>query len=542
MNNSLKDPRSPIVSPDTDAIFGRLFKDGEYLYTSLGANYSNATFGRDSIITAHELLDIDPRIARDVIIRLASYQGVKERTMSAEEPGRIHHEHRELKTWGTDGLVSKIGKLALSLIWGGNSKQMTTYFSMDSTPLYLSLVADYATIEPSILSEVVTRNDGRRINVEQSVVDANNWIENHIAESGLVEINRRNPTSLIHQTWKDSRTGYVEENGEMINILKPIAYLNIQALSANGLSRSAELISETNPSVSKKWQDTADSIINNTIEGFWMEDEEYFASAIQEDLDGHKKRVNTLQSDAGWLLNTIFFDKLEENDRKKYISAIAKKLFSNDFLTDVGIRSRALKYSNNSNVADYHGALTSWPVDTYQIAQGLRRQGLIRLAEQLEVRVLNAINASGDHYEFYYVMPDGKVILNPEEAKIKRPGNKTLPIRMYPESNIAWTVAATLAIKDRLDHKQDNGCNQDPESWQSILEAEILSKIKNVSVAGIQDELDISEVENVYLDMKKGSYEMTLQILEQLGRTALRCINRAGRKSLFLSYRKRLRV
>ena len=126
------------LSPDTADVFNHLYKEKQYLYTSLGENYSNATFGRDSLITARELLHIKPQVAHDVILRLAAFQGTKTHARSGEEIGRIHHEHRELDTWKKEGLVKKIGQIALSLLWGGNLKQMTTYFSIDSTPLYIS--------------------------------------------------------------------------------------------------------------------------------------------------------------------------------------------------------------------------------------------------------------------------------------------------------------------------------------------------------------------------------------------------------------------
>lgn len=506
------------LSPDTADVFNHLYEENKYLYTSLGENYSNATFGRDSLITARELLHIKPQVAHDVILRLAAFQGTKTHARSGEENGRIHHEHRELDTWKKEGLVKKIGQIALSLLWGGNLKQMTTYFSIDSTPLYISLVADYAEIDPSILDEKITRNDGQEITVEQSVIDATNWLEGHISKSsGLVEVGRSNSLGLVHQTWKDSPTGYEKEDGSMTNITKPMAYLNIQALASDGLSASAKLFSETDPKQSQKWQTAADSIVEETIEKFWMEDEQFFAGAIDKDQYGNEQLIKTIQSDAGWMLNTDFFDKLPDDKRKKYVSAIVTELFSSNFLTDVGIRCRSLKYADNSKVADYHGSLVSWPVDTYQIAQGLRNQGLPKLAQQLDLRILNTINKSNDHSEFYYIDRNGKVLLDAKKAMTKKPGSNIILGQMHPESDIAWTVAAAFAGKDRYKDGIKEVSNPDTDSWEFDLDTKIAANIKDVITSN-----KINELLDTSLDIETGNKISSKRIIKELSKLALR--------------------
>jgi len=489
-------------TPDTLAVFNELFKPGNHLYTSLGANYSNATFGRDSEITALTLLHVMPQVAYDVILRLASLQGTKQRNISGEEAGHIHHESRVFKT-------KKIGQTVASLIYGGNAEQMTTYFSSDSTPLFTTLVAEYAKENPDILNEKVIRNDGKEITIGQSTIEATNWVFNHIAESGLVEVEHHNILSPMHQTWKDSPTGYIREDGAMLNVAKPIAYLNIQALAADSLSASAKLFSETNPNQSKKWQTAADSITKNVINKFWMKDKQFFASAIDKDWLGKERQIKTIQSDAAWILNTDIFKRLPEDKQEKYISATIKETFLN-LLTDVGIRCRPVNPEIDPKVAEYHSSSTSWPVDTYQAAEGCRRNGLPRLAQELDNRVLNAVNASKDHSELYYVLPDGSVVLYTDELKKKHPGAKRLSVQMYPDANTTWTVAATLAIKDRIENGNNLIVNPDKNSWQYKLEDEILALIKNTPIAGGT----VSPERNIWVDKEP--------VIKGLGRIALK--------------------
>ena len=490
------------LSPDTEAIFYQLYKPDEFLYASGGNNYRGATFGRDSEITALTLLHSKPQVAYDVILRLASLQGTKQRNISGEEAGHIHHESRSFKT-------KKIGQTVASMVYGGDAEQMTTYFSSDSTPLFTILVAEYAKENPDILGEKVVRNDGKEITIRQSTIEATNWVFNHIAESGLVEVEHHNIISPMHQTWKDSPTGYVKEDGTMLNITKPIAYLNIQALSADSLSASAQLFSETNPEQSKKWQAAADSITENTIDKFWMEDKHFFASAIDKNRHGKERQIKTIQSDAAWILNTDIFKRLPEDKQEKYISAIIKETFLN-LLTDVGIRCRPVNPEIDPKVAEYHSSSTVWPVDTYQAAEGCRRYGFPRLAQELDNRLLNAVNASGDHSELYYVQPDGSAVLFPDKFHDKKPGFKELSVQMNPDKNTTWTVAATLAIKDRVKNGDELISNQNKDSWQYKLENEIIASIKHAPIA------EGTIIENKEIFIKQES------ILRGFGRIALR--------------------
>ncbi len=472
-----------ITRPDGVSIMDGLRAGDNGIRTSIGKNYNNAIFGRDSSIVGDILTTVNPDITHNIIMALAKLQGVRTDKASNEEPGRIHHEYRKYRHRETHPIKKGVFK-AVALLWGGDRQHMITYFSMDATPLYVLMVADYATVRPEILEKEVIRYDGKSASIHRSLMDAAGWMMRQVTDDGLVEVPRGNFFSLMNQTWKDSPSGYIQPDGRPLDITKPVAYLEMQGLMAEALTRVAHLLRDE--SAAEQWRDTAAKIRKAILTRFWQEPEHYFASAIQAGKRGDQV-VATIESDPGWLLNTGLFDHLNQAEKEKYIGGIVRRLFSDDFMTDAGIRARALRYHRKLALADYHGSYTTWPIDSYMFSRGLRRQHLPLLADQVDARVIDAINKAGNFYEFFFVDANGRVVYDPRAAKSpfhRRDGERvtTLLPAMMPESNIAWTVALGLELRHE-DGKMDEARDQKP--WQAKLELAQLRSIKPLSLARI---------------------------------------------------------
>jgi glycogen debranching enzyme len=407
-----------------------------------------------------------------------------------EERGKIHHEHRTLHVDGRRippaserllrGLASK---------WGGDETSLTYYGSIDATPLFVRLVARYcATHGESILADRVTRRDGGQVTVRESVLAAVNWITAKMDASplGLVEFQRRNPDGIPFQVWKDSNTSYIHRDGTLANSQAAIAAVEVQGYAYDallGAARSFETRAE-------EWRDRAQALRERVIRHFWMPAESYFAMGLDRDGGGRVRWIDSIASNGALLLDTALFDGLPAADR--YVAGLVRRICSPDFMTEVGIRCRSAGEGGLVDFQDYHGEWTVWMKETFEVARGLERQGLLGLARQLRIRLLNAVNIAGAHVEFLYVSPDQRVMYDFRACDLRTAEPEVIIGTNQPEAPITWTVTAALAVKSWLgSNRKFFGTTgaPDADTWRQALEAEVLERVPELAVHRTSAEL-----------------------------------------------------
>jgi glycogen debranching enzyme len=445
---------------------------GDGVKASIEGSY-DTVFGRDSAVIGLSLVEKQPKLAKNIIMSLATRQGISDDPKSEENPGKIHHEERT-EGYGKSKVRNALGGI-LEKIWAsedsGSEERKFSYVSADSTPLFVKLVSGYCKYNGNdILDEEITLKNGECVTIGDNVEAAVSWIENKINSEGLVEVERRNKLqNPFGQTWKDSITGMIRPDGSLVNVRGRIIYPEIQTLSIDALEASASILQSSNSELARERTNKAHDLRIKVLESMWSNKDGFFISGLR-----------TLESTSGRMLNSSLFDELNENEKKKYIGSIVERLFSDDFLTDAGIRSRALRYGNKLNAADYHGSYVSWPTDTFQIAEGLRKQGMPALAEQLENRLINAVNMSSRDYEFFFVNDEGRPMLDYKNKAKGQTGS--VAITMAPEHNQGWTFSSVLDIKRHRGPRQGITETARPDTWQADIESQMLANIKNVQI------------------------------------------------------------
>jgi len=425
--------------------------DGWGVFASAGPNFRHAIFGRDSIETATDLCGYNQQLAHDVILTLARLQGVTYNAQSEEEPGKIHHEFRARNYAGLEINEQSLEIMRhLQSIWGAASDDTMLYYgSYDATPLYVRLAERYCKhYGPGILDETYTDRNGETKTIRHSVLLAAAWIANKISQRPdyLLTYRRINPQGIENQTWKDSRTSYLFADGSMPNLDAGIASVELQGYAYDALKFASTLAEYR----SEEFAIMAGYIRNNTINKLWMPAERFFAQGLAIDQNGQERQIDTLTSNAGLLLDSSLLTDLPEDEMRYFTEGIVATIMGPEFRTEAGLRCRAVRHSNIPGFPDYHGTYAVWPKETFDIADGLERLGYGEHAAELYKEIVQAVQRSGEFYEFYYVETDGTVWYDATEAMqyfAQKSGGNHLPT---PEPGQAWTIAAAIASSYKL--------------------------------------------------------------------------------------------
>jgi glycogen debranching enzyme len=341
-------------------LLDRSLRDLRALYTEAGDGHVLAAgipwyvtvFGRDSLITAHQLLSVNPRPARETLTFLARHQGTSVDDWRDEEPGKILHEIRR-------------GELA-----GAGMVPHTRYFgSVDSTPWFLILFAQHLrwTGDVAFAEELLPAAEA-----------ALRWIDEYgdADGDGFVEYECRSAGGMRNQGWKDSHDSVVHADGRLAE--PPIALSEVQAYVYFAKQRMADVyVTLGRERDAERLIGEAEALRARFNDVFWLEDERTFATA----LDGEKRQVRTVTSNPG---HALYCDIVDEEKAE----ALAKRLLSPDMFSGWGIRTMS-KAAIAYNPMSYHNG-SVWPHDNALIAAGFKRYGFVRSTNRIATALFDA--------------------------------------------------------------------------------------------------------------------------------------------------------
>ena len=311
---------------------------GPYPYA--GIPWFSTAFGRDAIITALQMLWLDPSLARGVLRYLARHQATETSRFTDAAPGKIMHETRK-------GEMVRLGELPFGRYYGG----------VDTTPLFVTLAGAYAARTGDLGSgrgamAIAAGGDGlgrgrRRFQ--------RRWLRRLRARGR----DRPRQSGLEGQRGLGLRRGGRRYRGP--GGARRGAGLRLRRLPGDG---RAGAVGAAKPSeVCARWQAKAERLRLAVEERFWVEELGTYALA----LDGHGQPCRVRASNAGHLL----FVGLPTPERGR---RVAEGLLDSSLNSGWGLRTLGALQPRYNPMSYHNGSV--WPHDTAICTAGIARYGL----------------------------------------------------------------------------------------------------------------------------------------------------------------------
>ena len=322
-------------SMDDLCLLGSTDSDGRS-FIAAGVPWFASLFGRDSLITSLQSVAFAPRLAVQTLEILAAGQATAVDAWRDAEPGKILHEFRT-------GEMTRTGELPFSPYYG----------SIDSTPLWLILLGE---------TYDWTGDDALVDRLWPNVLAALHWIDEWGDRDGdgFVEYERRAPSGLLNQGWKDSSDAFRWMDGTPAQT--PIALAEVQGYVFDAKRRMARLARRRgDDALADRLEAEAAALKRRFAEHFLLP-----GGFIAMALDGAKRPLDTIGSNAGHCLWTGIVEA-------EHAGGVVEVLGSAEMASGWGLRTLATDQPGYNPIGYHTG--TVWPHDTAIAAAGARRYG-----------------------------------------------------------------------------------------------------------------------------------------------------------------------